>query len=120
MNDPLKALMDAGVLETSSFPENSRYRGVAVATLQQKNQDPIAYLKRRLVPQSDAFSVVQEYTVVEGDRLDNLAFQCLGDPERYWRLCDANGAIKPDELTETPGSTLLITLPEGVAGGSNA
>ena len=120
MSDPLKALLDAGVLDTSSFPANSRYHGVAVTMLEQKNQQPIAYLKRRFVPPPENFSVVQEYTAVQGDRLDNLAARYLGDPELYWRLCDANGAVRPDELTETPGTTIAITLPEGVPGASDA
>jgi len=93
---------------------------VAVATLEQKNQEPIAYLKRRFVLPPENFSVVQQHTVVQGDRVDNLAAQYLGDPELYWRLCDANRAVRPDELTETPGTTLVITLPEGVPGASNA
>ena len=42
----------------------------------------------------------------------------LGDPEQFWRLCDANGAMRPDELTETVGRRLRITLPEGVPGAS--
>jgi len=120
MSDPLKALLDAGVLDTSTFPPNSRYHGVAVTLLEQKNQEPIAYLKRRFVPPPDKFSVVQEHTVVQGDRLDNLAARYLGDAELYWRLCDANGAVRPDELTETPGTTVAITLPEGVPGASDA
>jgi hypothetical protein len=120
MSDPLKALLEAGVLNNASFPPNSRYYGVAVTTLEQKNQDPIAYLKRRFVPPPENFSLVQDYTVVQGDRLDNLAALYLGDAELYWRLCDANGALRPDELTETPGTTLAITLPEGVPGSSDA
>ena len=120
MSDPLQALLNAGVLNSSSFPPNSRYYGVAVKTLEQKNQEPIAYLKRRFVPPPENFSVVQQHTVVQGDRLDNLAAQYLGDAELYWRLCDANRAIRPAELTETPGTTLVITLPEGVPGASDA
>jgi hypothetical protein len=38
----------------------------------------------------------------------------------YWLICDANGAIRPDELVETPGATLRITMPQGVPGMSNA
>jgi len=120
MSDPLQALLNAGVLNSSSFPPNSRYYGVAVMTLEQKNQEPIAYLKRRFVPPPENFSVVQEHTVVQGDRLDNLAAQYLGDAEMYWRLCDANRAVRPDELTATPGKTLVITLPEGIPGASDA
>lgn len=120
MSDPLQALLEAGVLDTSSFPPNSRYHGASVMTLEQKNQEPIAYLKRRIVPPPENFSVVHEYTVVQGDRLDNLAARYLGDAELYWRLCDANGAIRPAELTETPGTAIAISLPEGIPGASGA
>lgn len=119
MNDPLKALLDAGVLNISKFPENSRYHGVSITTLAQSNQEPIAYLKRRFVPSPERFAVIQEHTVVEGDRVDNLAAQYLGDPELYWRLCDANGVMRPDELTEITGDRVAITLPEGVPGESH-
>lgn len=44
----------------------------------------------------------------------NLAARYIGDPEQYWRLCDANNAIRPDELIETVGRALRITLPEGI------
>jgi hypothetical protein len=119
MNDPLKDLLDAGVLNTSTFPENSRYHNTEIATLEQSNQEPIAYLKRRFVPPTENFAVLQEHTVVEGDRVDNLAAQYLGDPELYWRLCDANGVMQPDDLTETAGTKVAITLPQGVPGGSS-
>jgi len=120
MNDPLKALLEAGVLDISRFPPNSRYHSVPLATLEQPGQEPVAYLRRRFVPPPENFAVVQEYLVVQGDRLDNLADRFLGDAELYWRLCDANGAVRPDELTETPGTTIVITLPEGMPGGSDA
>ena len=42
------------------------------------------------------------------------------DPEQFWRLCDANAAMRPDELTESVGRRLRITLPEGIPGVSNA
>lgn len=119
MNDPLKELLDAGVLSTNTFPDNSRYHGVAITTLEQDNREPIAYLKRRFVPPPQNFAVIQEHSVVEGDRVDNLAAQYLGDPELYWRLCDANGVMRPDELTENAGDKVAITLPEGVPGQNN-
>ena len=120
MNDPLKALLDAGVLNTSNFPENSRYHSVEITTLEQSGQEPLAYLKRRFVPPAERFSVIQEHTVVEGDQVDNLAAQYLGDPELYWRLCDANSVLRPVELTETAGEKVAITLPEGIPGESDA
>ena len=63
----------------------------------------LVYLRRRFVPQPEKLSLLQEHSWSEGDRLDNLAAQYIGDPTQYWRICDANGAMRPDELTETIG-----------------
>ena len=56
----------------------------------------------------------------QGDRLDLLAANYLGDPLMFWLLCDANGAVRPNALVETPGKVLNITTPQGVPGTSNA
>ena len=120
MIDPIQAFMQANSLVAPLFPPESRYHGLAAVQVTQPDGTVIAYLKRRFVLPPENFSVVQQHTVVQGDRVDNLAAQYLGDPELYWRLCDANRAVRPDELTETPGTTLVITLPEGVPGASNA
>ena len=120
INDPLKALLDAGVLNTSKFPDNSRYHSIEITTLEQSGQETVAYLKRRFVPSRERFSIIQEHTVVEGDRVDNLSAQYLGDPELYWRLCDANGVMRPDDLTETAGAKVAITLPADIPGASDA
>jgi hypothetical protein len=120
MTDPLQALLQAGALSTNVFPPTSRYHGIKTATLEGSNGQPIAYLRRRFVPPPERFALLQEYTVTQGDRLDNLAAQFLGDPEQFWQLCDANGAIRPEELTEAIGRTLRITLPEGIPGVPNA
>jgi hypothetical protein len=58
--------------------------------------------------------------VTEGERLDNVTFKYLCDPEQFWRIADANGAVRPEELTEAPGRRLRITLPEGVPATPNA
>jgi hypothetical protein len=115
MTDVLKALL-AGALKTSSFPETSRYYGIDVATLQTSDGRSIAYLRRRFLPPLERFTVLQEHVVRQGDRLDNLAATYLGDPEQFWRLCDANGALWPPSLVEEPGRVIEITLPEGLAG----
>lgn len=120
MNDPLKALLDAGVLDTSSYPTSSRYHGTPTAIMTDADGESVAYLKRRFVPSPERFSLVQQHTVVEGDRPDNLAALYLGDPHLFWRLCDANGVMRPDELVETPGRRIAITLPADVPGESDA
>ncbi len=75
----------------------------------------IVYLKRRFVPSPDRLSIIQQHTVLQGERLDNLASQFLGDPELYWRLCDANAAMRPEDL-EVAGFVMQIALPEGLPG----
>lgn len=115
-NQALQALLQPGSLQSTLFPPNSRYAGVATATLETIDGRTIVYLRRRFAPAPERLALLQEHTVVQGDRLDNLAAQYMGDPELFWRICDANGTIRPDALTETIGSRLRITLPDGIPG----
>lgn len=101
------------------FPPNSRYHQTPNAKLVRLDGQMIPYLRRRFVPPPERFALLQEHKVVQGDRLDLLAAKQLGDPEAFWRLCDANGAMRPDELIETVGQHLRITLPEGIPGPDN-
>lgn len=102
------------------FPPTSRYHGIETATLETSDGRTVIYLKRRFVPPPDRFALLQEHVVVQGDRLDNITARYLGDPEQVWRICDANGAMRPDELTDEIGRRLRITLPEGIPGMPNA
>jgi hypothetical protein len=114
--DPLQALMQPQSLKDTLFPPTSRYHGIETATLVLPNGQMIRYLRGRIVPPAERFLTLQEHIVTEGDRLDNLAAKYLGDPEQFWRICDANNAIRPDELTEQTGQRIRITLPEGILG----
>ena len=102
------------------FAITSRYYGIKTAQLETTDGKKIVYVRRRFVPPPEIFALLQEHTITQGDRLDNITAQYLGDPEQFWRICDANGAIRPDELTETIGRRLRITLPEGIPGTPNA
>lgn len=123
MNDPsqaLQAMLQPGGLSGTLFPPNSRYHGIETAKIAAADGRPIVYLRRRFVPPPEQFTIVQEHTVTQGDRLDNLAAKYLGDPEQSWRICDANGATRPEELTKNPGSKVLIALPQGISGPNHA
>jgi hypothetical protein len=98
------------------FPPTSRYANVETAELEIAPGRTVSYLRRRFVPQPDRFVLLLEHAVVDGDRLDNVTARYLGDPEQFWRVADANGAMRPEELTETVGRRLRITLPEGIPG----
>lgn len=96
------------------FPPTSRYHNIEKTTYKTATGKEIAYLKRRFVPAPDRFILLQEHLVVEGDRLDNITALYLGDPLQFWRICDANNAMNPPDLTSEIGRRLRITMPEGV------
>ncbi len=98
------------------FPVTSRYNRIETTTIEMPGGKTIAYLRRRFVPSPERFSLLQEHTVTEGDRLDNVTAKYLGDPEQFWRICDANNAMRPEELTAEIGGKLRITMPEGIPG----
>jgi hypothetical protein len=122
MNYPLQALIQMGAIPPVTFPTDSRYHGSSTLSYTTPDGESITYLARRFVPQPGApnFATVATHTVKQGDRLDLLAANYLGDPLMFWLICDANGAIRPDELVETPGEVLNITMPQGVPGGARA
>lgn len=113
--DPVQAMLAQATLKNTLFASTSRYYGIDIETIAQDGR-LVAYLKRRFVPQADRFQLLQEHTVIQGERLDNIAAQNLGDPTLFWRLCDANNVMRPGELTETIGRKIRITLPANVTG----
>jgi hypothetical protein len=116
MADPLKALLDAGVVKASPFPSNSRYADIAIAQVPAADGTVRAYLRRRFVPAPERFATLAEHAVSQGERLDQIAARYFGDPELWWRLADANGALCPDELVEAIGRRLRITAQEDLPG----
>jgi len=102
------------------FSLTSRYYGLPTTTLETLDGRKIAYVRRRFVPPPERFELLLEHVVTQAERLDNITAQYFADPELFWRLCDANGAIRPEELIETVGRRLRITLPEGIPGTPNA
>jgi hypothetical protein len=104
---------------SASFGPTSRYALVDTATWVAPEGRAIVYLRRRFVPPPERFALLTEHVVVQGDRLDNIAATYLGDPEQFWRICDANVALHPAELTGELGRRLRITLPEGIPGVSS-
>jgi hypothetical protein len=99
---------------------NSRYQSVGTASMTLGDGRNVTYLRRRFLPSPANFATLKEITVTRGDRLDLIAARYLGDAEQFWRICDANGAMDPDDLTATVGRKLRITLPEGIPATPNA
>jgi hypothetical protein len=129
MIDPVRAFLEGTAITVPVMPADSRYYGVGTGVFVTPDGRTLTFLRRRFLPQPDRFTVLQEHALTEGDRVDNLAHRFLGDPGQFWRLCDANGVMRPAELTYTPSSEassapvlprmVRITLPEGVPGPSD-
>ena len=72
----------------------------------------IAYKRRRFIPSGDGLATLIEHTVTQGERLDNITARYLGDPLQFWRVCDANNVLRPEDLTDEPGVVIKITIPQ--------
>jgi hypothetical protein len=114
MSNPIDNFVASGGTSGAPNAPNSRYYRLATATMTMPDGREVRYLQRRLIPQPDRYATLRQYATVQGDRIDTLANDQLGDPLLYWILCDANGAFEPDALTAKPGRVLRITLPAGI------
>ncbi len=118
MMDPgqaLQQILQPGGMKSTLFPPTSRYHGMETATLETAEGKIVVYVRRRFCPPPERFALLREHVVVEGDRLDNISAMYLGDPEQFWRICDANAAMRPGDLMVI-GRRLRIALPEGIPG----
>lgn len=112
----ISALLQQIGAQPSYFLPSSRYYSIPVVSLTTSSGQTVPYIRRRFVPSADSLATLQLYTIKQGDRLDNIAYQFIGDPEKFWQICDANNELDPGEFTEQPGNTIRITLPQGIPG----
>jgi hypothetical protein len=89
--------------------KGSRYQNVATNTITNAAGQQIVYLEIRFIPETDG---VVGYTVKQGDRLDLISNRSYRDPQHFWRICDANLAMWPDDLLIV-NNTLEIPPSEG-------
>ena len=92
------------------FFRGSRYEHVPDAELTTAEGRVIRHKRRRFIP---AVRPALAYLVKEGDRPDLASYAAIGDPELFWRLCDANRIQRPADLTAVPGRRIGVPGPEG-------
>jgi hypothetical protein len=93
------------------FEHTSRYYDLETANHTTPDGRVVAYKRRRFLPQGREMQLLIDVTVIQGDRLDLIAARTLGDPEQFWRVCDANDAMDPRELTAEPGRSVRVPVP---------
>jgi hypothetical protein len=94
------------------FDTTSRYYNLETATYVKDDQEKISYKRRRFLPRQEELPLLAEVRVEQSDRLDLIANRTIGDPEQFWRVCDANNAMNPSELIEEPGKSLRVPIPQ--------
>lgn len=97
------------------FEPTSRYARLKTATFTDHRGNAVTYVLRRFLPQGERQLLLVEVTVAAGDRLDLIAARTIGDPEQFWRICDANNAMNPFDLADEPGDVIRVTVPQVIA-----
>ncbi len=94
------------------FDPSSRYHALENATYEDADGRVIIYKRRRFLPQGTDMPTLMQVTVSAADRLDLIAARAYGAPEHFWRICDANNALNPFDLTDQVGNALQISPPQ--------
>jgi hypothetical protein len=97
------------------FDSTSRYYTLETMKLTVTGADgvqrEIVYKRRRFIPDTSGAVTLVEHTVTEGERLDVITTRYVGDPLQFWRVCDANNVLRPEELTDEFGTVIRIAMP---------
>ena len=93
------------------FDSKSRYHHLKDRVHVSSSGTTVMYKSRRLVALEHPLNSPFEVETRAGERPDLLAHRILGDPELYWRLCDANAVVEPNELTAVPGRRIKAPVP---------
>jgi hypothetical protein len=89
--------------------KGSRYEKVGVYQIADANGKIVTVLKMRFIPATPAGYLHQ---FKQSERLDILAHNFYGNPEKFWLIADANDRMDPEDLLE-PGRQLLIPPDKG-------
>jgi hypothetical protein len=91
------------------FAPTSRYQGVPEAVISDAQGRSVRYKLMRRIPATAELQTL--HMVSDTDRLDLVSYRYYGDPELFWRICDANRAMVPADLVAVPRRLLLVPQP---------
>ena len=91
-----------------TFFKGSRYANVGEVETTDALGRTVRYKRTRFIDQPPSFGT---HLVVEGDRLDLLAYSAYGDVEQWWTIADLNLAMRPSDVIDEPGT--VIQMPTG-------
>jgi hypothetical protein len=94
------------------FFKGSRYNPVPENEWIDPNGRPRRYKTTRFIAPSPA---QVGHILSDGERVETVAYFYYRDPERFWRICDANQVMDPEELNRAPGRKISIPSSEDKA-----
>lgn len=71
------------------FGPTSRYYTLETSTHIGADGKHASFKKRRFLPNGQSMPILVEVKLKQGERLDLITARSLGDPEQFWRICDA-------------------------------
>lgn len=89
------------------FFRGSRYEHVPTKEYVADDARVIHFKALRSIPRTPGLA---GHLVDDGERIDQAAFDEVGDAERFWRIADANAVIDARDLVAEPGR--VIDIPE--------
>lgn len=105
---------------TDIYPPNSRYRGLPIRTIKRPDGTEVEFVGRRIIPALSRYRALTHYRTAGDERIDMIAADGFGDPELYWRICDANGDADPADAASPAGRLVAIPLPLEIADDGDA
>lgn len=105
---------------TDMFAPNSRYRGLPLRSIAAADGTQIEFVGRRIIPALSRYRALTQHRASGDERIDSVAAEVFGDPELYWRICDANGDADPGAAATHPGRLIVIPLPLEIADDGDA
>jgi hypothetical protein len=99
---------------------NSRYARQVVQVFTGPDGEVVPYIGRRVIPVMDRYQVLDRHRTLTAERVDQVADDFYGDPQQYWRICDANGVERPAETCEPVARLLVIPSPLELSGRGDA
>lgn len=94
------------------FTASSRYASIGESETTLADGRRVTYKRRRFLPDPDSLRTLATVTPTPFDRLDLISARVLGNPELFWMIADASNAMDPFALTDPPGQTLRVPVPE--------
>ncbi len=92
------------------FFKGSRYQKVATLATTDGQGRGLQYKATRFIPDTPARL---GHKVRGGERLDLIAHLYFRDPQRFWRICDCNRVMWPEDLVSEPGRKIDVPASEG-------